>query len=264
MRTARVRAIRKWAVGPLVALACALAVLVPRAVHAAEDDVEAFARVTVAETELRAGPGVSHRVIYRAKRGETFAIESRETSGFWLQVLLPDGRLAYVLGDTVEPIAVEEGEESDLSRPGFFAPPALQEALGGFALSGGLFDLEGYVEVRPALVIAPAIAFEPYVGIALQQQGNRLVYGGAGTLNLAPDWALAPFISIGVGGVHDQPKDEFVLEEKNMFHARAGGGFLISLRWRILVRLEASNVVLFTEDSYDNVQSYVGGLGTYF
>ena len=41
------------------------------------DNIDAFARVVVAETALRSGPGVGHRVIYRATRGETFLIEGR-------------------------------------------------------------------------------------------------------------------------------------------------------------------------------------------
>lgn len=230
---------------------------------AAREDVDAFARVIVSETDLRAGPGVSHRVIYHARRGETFAIEGRETSGFWLEVLLADGRRAYVLGDTVDRIAVGPGDEGP-GRPGFFAPPALQSAHAGFALMGGAFDRDGYVELRPAWVIAPAIAFEPYIGLALERDGRRIVYGGAGTLNLAPDWAVAPFVTIGTGGVHEEPKEEFIREPRNLFHARAGGGLLISLRWRVLFRLEANNTSLFSEDSYENVQVYYGGLGTYF
>jgi hypothetical protein len=241
-----------------------LSALVPSVAEARADEVDAFARIVVAETELRSGPGVSHRVIYHAKRGETFLVEGREGAGFWLRVLLPDGRVAYVLGDTVETIAVEEDAEGGPQRPGLFAPPALQEAWGGFALMGGVFDNDGYVEFRPAWVIAPALAFEPYVGLALLEDGQRLVYGAAGTLNLAPDWAVAPFVSMGVGGVREEPKDEFVRVERNVFHARAGGGVLVSLRWRVLFRAEVSNTVLFTEDSYENVQTYTGGVGTYF
>jgi hypothetical protein len=64
--------------------------------------------------------------------------------------------------------------------------------------------------------------------------------------------------------VLDDPKDEFVGEETRWFHARAGGGLLVSFRLRLLFRLEASNVVLFTEDDYHNTQAYLAGLGTYF
>ncbi|HEY6078325.1 MAG TPA: SH3 domain-containing protein [Polyangiaceae bacterium] len=244
------------------AIACAL--LSPAAALAAEVDEDAYARVVVAEAELRAGPGVSHRVIYRAPRGETFLISTRETAGFWLQVTLPDGRTAYVLGDTVEPVSASDDSAEAARKPGFFAPPALQDAHGGFAMLAGVYDLAGYVELRPAWVIAPAIAFEPYVGLALLSDSRRIVYGGAGTLNLLPDKALTPFVSMGFGGMYEEPKDEFVRESRKWFHARAGGGLLISLRFRVSVRLEASNMVLFQEDDYQNVQSYTGGLGTYF
>lgn len=229
----------------------------------AAEDVEAFARVTVSETDLYSGPGISYRVIARARRGDTLLIETRETKGFWLQVILADGRVAYVLGDTVDVVAIDEDAEG-ISRPGVFAPPALEDARGGFALLGGVYDLDGYAEFRPALVIAPAIAFEPYVGVALEPDSRRVIYGGAGTLNLAPDWAIAPFFELGVGGILEEPKDEFIRRDRKWFHARAGGGLLISLRLRVLLRLEASNLVVFTEDDQESTQIFIGGLGTYF
>lgn len=232
---------------------------------ASAEDAEAFARVVVYETELRSGPGVSYRVIHRARRGEAFLITTRETKGYWLEVELADGRTAYVLGDTVETIGVDEqAGEAGPKRFGIFSPPALAEAHGGFALLAGVYDRQGYAEIRPAWVIAPAIALEPYVGLALQSDSRRIMYGAAGTLNLAPDWPIAPFVQIGVGGVFEDPKDEFVRRSRKWFHSRAGGGLLISLRLRVLVRLEASNVVLFGEDSYENTQAYTAGLGTYF
>jgi uncharacterized protein YgiM (DUF1202 family) len=242
-----------------------VAALAPLTALAAGAEEDAFARVIVADTDLRAGPGVSHRVIYHAHRGETFLIQTRETAGFWLQVLMADGRTAYVLGDTVEAVAVSEDAPDAPSKPGFFAPPALQTAHGGFALMAGLYDRDGYVELKPAYVLAPAIAFEPFLGLALKSDSRRITYGLSGTLNLAPDWAIAPFVTLGAGGMHESPKDEAGVQHvRNWFQARAGGGLLISLRWRILFRLEASNMVLYTEDAYQNVQTYIGGLGTYF
>jgi uncharacterized protein YgiM (DUF1202 family) len=241
------------------------AVLAPISARAAAEEEDVFARVIVAETELRAGPGISHRVIHRAHRGETFLIQTRETSGFWLQVTMADGRIVYVLGDTVEAVAVSEGAPDAPSKPGFFAPPALQEAKGGFALMGGMYDRDGYVEVKPAYVLAPAIAFEPFLGLSLKTDSRRVIYGLAATLNLAPDWAIAPYMTIGFGGMHEEPKDDQgVRNSRNWFQARAGGGLLVSLRFRVLLRLEASNMVLYTEDAYQNVQTYIAGLGTYF
>lgn len=231
---------------------------------AEEDEEDAYARVVVAEAELRAGPGVSHRVIHRAPRGETFLIATRETAGFWLQLTLPDGRTGFVLGDTVEPVSASDDSIEASRKPGFFAPPALRDANAGFAIMAGVYDRAGYTELRPAWVIAPAIALEPYIGLALQSDSRRIIYGAAGTLNLLPDQALAPFVTIGCGGMYEEPKDEFVRPSRKWFHGRAGGGVLISLRFRVSLRLEAANMVLFEEDDYENVQSYAAGLGTYF
>jgi hypothetical protein len=36
------------------------------------------------------------------------------------------------------------------------------------------------------------------------------------------------------------------------------------LRWRITLRLEATNTVLFNASAYRDAQSFVGGLGSYF
>jgi Bacterial SH3 domain len=233
--------------------------------HADGNDQDVFARVVVSETELRSGPGVSHRIIYRAHRGETFLVEGREGNGFWLKLVLPDGRIAYVLGDTVEAVSAGQGAPEEARKPGFFAPPALEEAHAGFSLMGGSFDNNGYVEFRPAFVLAPSVTIEPYAGLSLRSDARSFIYGLGATLNLAPDWAVAPYVLLGAGGVHTQPGGQFVnIESSSMFHARAGGGLLVSLRWRILLRIEASNTILFTEDSYRNAQAYIGGLGTYF
>lgn len=246
--------------------ALAIALLVGAHAHAAEppdyDGVDAIARVTAAQSELRAGPGLSFRVIHRAERGETFAIQGREPNGYWLRVYLDDGRTAYLLGDTAQASALDADSSAG---PGIFAPPPLESASGGVAMTAGVFDRDGYAELRAALVLSPALSLEPYAGLSLSEAGRGFLYGGAMTVNLAPDWALAPFLSLGGGGFTTLPNDDaFALSRETVFHSRAGGGLLVSLRWRMIVRLEASHMLLFTADSYRATQSYVGGLGSYF
>jgi hypothetical protein len=248
------------------------AVMVVSARARAAGQVDAFARVVVEETALRSGPGVSHRVVYVARRGDTFVIESRKGAGFWLKVVLPDGRSGWVLGETVQPIAVRPDAPDRPSTPGFFAPPPLAEARGGVAIMGGMLDetgargtRNGYLELRPALVLAPTIGFEPFAGMALTENGNQLLYGGAFTMHFAPDWAVEPYAMLGLGGLTTFPNvDQFILRKETVWAARAGAGLLLALRMRILVRLEASNLTLFTEDTYRNAQVYQGGFGVYF
>lgn len=229
-----------------------------------DTEVDAIARVTSSLSELRAGPGLAYRVIHRAERGDTFPIQGREATGYWLRVYLPDGRTAFLLGDTVDTMLLGD-IDGGVVGAGVFAPPPLATAHGGLALTGGVFDGYGYGEIKPALVINASLSLEPYVGLVMSASGRSLLYGAAATVNLAPDWALAPYVSLGGGGFTILPNDDaFALRERSLLHARAGGGLLVSLRWRIILRLEATNTVLFDADSYDNAQSYVGGLGSYF
>jgi hypothetical protein len=257
--------------------ALALAFVASTSTPAMADDAEpeAFARVVVDSAELRTGPSVSYRVLYVAHRGETFALDGRPGAGFWLRVLLPDGRSGYALGDEVQPFAVNPKDEGAPSRPGFFSPPPLEGARAGLALMGGLLSLPvtaggpvknyGYVEARPSLVLHKNVSLEGFVGDGLTSEGAQLLYGGGVAIYLAPSWPVCPFLGLFGGGLSVFPsQDSFVLKREDLYLARAGGGILLALRNRILVRIEATNLSLFSADSYKNAQTYSGGLGVYF
>lgn len=247
-----------------LALVLGLAILAHAGRARSEEEPEAYGRVVVAQTALRAGPGLGHRVIENLERGDIIIIKGREGAGFWLRVVLADGRRAFVLGDTVEPIALDGGGRDVPGEPGIFAPPALQEAKGGLAMLGGLFDGSGFALVEPAIVLAPSIALEPFAGIALSKVGRQIVYGGGPTFNVGPDWPIAPFVHVGFGGLTTTFGEGDPRDDSTRMLARAGGGLLISLRWRILVRIEAMHNVLFEPDFKASVQSYAAGLGSYF
>jgi hypothetical protein len=248
---------------------------VPASVLAAEPDKEpeAFARIVVESAELRTGPGVGHRVIYVAHRGETLAIDGRPSKGFWLRVVLADGRIAYVLGDEVQTFAVTPGEPEAPSRPGFFAPPPLIGSRAGFALVSGLLSIPsstggvqrlGYVEARPSFLWHETFALEGFVGDGLTTDGAKLLYGGGVAVYLAPRWVVCPFVGVFAGGASVSNPDSFIRKHDDFYLARAGGGVLFALRNRILVRLEATDLSLFSPETYENAQTYSGGLGVYF
>lgn len=259
--------------GALGAAAIAIATAVTIDARAA-DEPQAFARVVVDAADLRSGPGISYRIVYTAHRGETIALDGRPGGGFWLRVLLEDGRTAYALGDEVQPFAVVPGEPEAPSRPGFFAPPPLTGAHGGLAIMGGVLSTPvadgstqryGYLEARPSIVVDRTLSLDGFIGDALTSDGAEILYGGGATVYFAPSWAICPFLGIGGGGLSVYPNaDSFVLKRQDYYAARAGGGLLVALRWRILVRLEVTNLTLFTADSFKNAQSYAGGLGVYF
>jgi hypothetical protein len=263
-----------WRALARAAAALALVLLAAARAEASPDGPEAFARVVVDAADLRTGPGISYRVVYTAHLGETLALDGRPGGGFWLRGLLPDGRVAYALGGEVQPFAVRPGEAEAPSRPGFFAPPPLAGAHGGLSIVGGAFHtpLEGgasatygYLEVRPSLVFDRTLSLDAFVGDALTADGSEFLYGGGATVYLAPSWVVCPFATVGGGGLSIVPNtDSFVLKRQDLYVGRAGGGILVALRWRILVRLEATNLTVFTADSFKNAQTYAGGLGVYF
>lgn len=269
--------IRGWTV---VGVAVFL-LLTARAARAGSDETQAFARVIVDSAEIRTGPGVSFRVIYDAQRGETLALDGRTGAGFWLRVLLADGRAGYALGDEVEPFAVNPHESGAPSRPGLFAPPPLEGARAGLAILGGMASLQstegsgiqryGYLEVRPSVVIHKTISIDGFLGDALTPDGSQLLYGAGASIYFAPSWPVCPFLGLGLGGLSIVPNaDSFVPKEQNFYLARAGGGLLLALRGRILFRLEVTDLSLFVSGGpkvsqpYQNAQTYSGGFGVYF
>lgn len=264
---------RALLVAVLMATASLAVLLVPGVACAAEEP-SAFARVVVDSAELRTGPSISSRVIYTAHRGETFAVDGRQGTGFWLRVILPDGRTAYSVGDEVQVFAVRPEDPEAPSRPGIFATPPLDGATAGFAILGGILAIPirdgttrafGYLEGRPSVVVHRTLTLDGYIGDALTADGSQVLYGGGATIYFAPSWAICPFLGIGGGGLTVRPNaDSFVLRREDLYMARAGGGILMALRGRILVRLEATNLALFDSESLKNAQTYSGGFGVYF
>jgi hypothetical protein len=268
------RPFRGAAFAACLSAAAPLALLTSTHRAAAEENPEAFARVIVDAAELRSSPSISSRVIYTAHRGETFGVDGRQGTGFWLRVVLPDGRTAYGLGDEMQVFAVRPGEPDAPSRPGLFATPPLEGTLGGFAILGGIFAgpvrdnttrAFGYLEGRPSIVVHRTVTLDGYLGNALTPDGSQILYGGGATVHFAPSWAICPFLGIGGGGLSIRPNaDSFVLKREDLYMARAGGGILMALRGRILVRLEVTNLTLFDSERLRNAQTYAGGFGVYF
>ena len=257
---------RAWAL--LVVL---FLVALPRLASA---EPEAFARVVVDAAELRSGPGVSYPVIFTAQRWETLAIDGRQGGGYWLRMLLPDGRFAYAMGDEVQVFAVRAEDPDSPSRPGLFATPPLEGAHAGLAIVGGLLQIPvrdgstrgfGYIEARPSIVLHRTVTVEGFLGDALTADGAQLLYGAGLTVNFAPSWPVCPYLGVSGGGLTVLPNsDSFVLKRQDLFLARASAGILMALRGRILVRLEVTNLSLFDAESFKNAQTYAGGLGVYF
>jgi hypothetical protein len=250
------------------------AVLLGAPTSARAGEPEAFARVTVDAAELRSGPGVAFRVIYTAHRGESLAVDGRPGDGFWLRVVLPDGRTAYAPGDDLQTFVVDPRAPGAPPRWRLLAPSPLVGAHAGLVILGGAAYVPldeggrrvyGYMEARPSIVLDRTVTLDGFVGEIPTSDGSEVFYGGGASVYLAPSWPLCPFLDLGGGGLSVFPgADSFVLQRRDYYLARAGGGLLFAFRKRVLIRLEATNLTLFNSQAYRNAQTFAAGLGVYF
>jgi hypothetical protein len=114
-------------------------------------------------------------------------------------------------------------------------------------------------------LLTESVSLEGFIGDGLTADGTQLLYGAGAAIYLAPRWVVSPFVGISAGGLSlRRSSTSFVRGDEDFYVARAGGGLLLALRDRILVRVEVTNLSVFTPETYKNAQTYAGGLGVYF
>ncbi|HTJ43582.1 MAG TPA: SH3 domain-containing protein [Kofleriaceae bacterium] len=244
-------------------------VLVAAAKTAAAD---AYLRVIAQRAPVHTGPASSYREIYYAKRGEVFEVLERGTRDYWFKVQLEDGTTGWILGDMVYPFEVGDEEE-----PGFFGsigrgikrailgPSPVPYANVEVSFSAGLLDKEGMYLVRPAWLVDPYFAIEGFAGISPRAQKDIFLGGVGWTLRMVPGAVIDPYVNAGVGAAHIRPKaDNFVDPEETLMALSAGGGFEITFKKQITLRLDARNWTLFDQNKSSNGQEFTGGLAIFF
>jgi hypothetical protein len=107
-------------------------------------------------------------------------------------------------------------------------------------------------------------AIEVFGGLSPRQQKNIYLYGGGLTLRMAPGAAINPFVHAGIGGAYQQPKVDNFTEEQSLFTAVAGGGFEITFKKQITLRLDYRNWILYDPDVFLSGTEVTGGLAIFF
>lgn len=251
------------------ALAGALVLLAATEREAA---AEAYLRVISQRAPIHTGPGPRYREIYVAERGDVFEVLERGTKGFWFRVELDDGTTGWIFGELVFPFEVVEEEE-----PGFFARMggAVEEAILGpspvpyadveISFSAGALDREGAFILRPAWILDEYFALEGFFGLSPREQEDLFLGGAGWTLRLMPGAPIGPFVHAGVGLGHFRPKaDNFTEREETLFALSAGGGFEVTFKKQITLRLDFRNWTIFDPNQASNGQEYSGGLAIFF
>lgn len=233
---------------------------------------EVYLRVIAQRAPVHTGPGADYREIYYAERGAVLPVLERGTTGYWFRVELDDGTTGWVYGELVFPF-----EEEETRTPGFFGrmwngfaraalgPPAVSRADVEVSFSAGILDGEGMFVMRPAWLIDKYFALEAFAGLNARGQKDVFLAGLGWTLRLLPGATLGPYVHAGAGAARIRPKaDNFTDDEQTLMALNAGGGFEITFKKQITLRMDFRNWTLFDPDQSSNAQEYTGGLAIFF
>jgi hypothetical protein len=232
---------------------------------------DALVRVLADEANVHTGPGFSFRVIYIAPRGEVLPAIGRSTTDNWFRVQLPDGTYGWLLGDQVFPLDVDASEEhsgpSIWKRMGdsIFSPSPLLEKQFGLTFSAGLLGGDGMFLFRPSVVLEPHVSLEGFVGESVGNQLDVIYYGGGFNAFVWPQSPVTPFLAAAGGGARGRKKaDQFTIKAGHFSMVNVGGGLMIALKKRVILRAEARHYVVFDPNHTQGLQEYSGALSIAF
>lgn len=254
-----------WLIGSLLAI-CVLCA------SASDASADAYVRVISQRAPIHTGPGASYRDIYTAERGEVFPVLERGTRGYWFRIQMEDGTTGWIFGELVFPFQVV-----DKTEPGFFGrawrgirrtllgPSPISTADVEISFSAGILDREGIFLLRPAWLIDKYFALEFFGGLSPRAQKDLFVAGVGWTLRMVPGATVGPYVHAGVGLSHQRPKaDNFTEKEETLYALVAGGGFEITFKKQITLRLDFRNWTLYDPEQSSNGQEFSGGLAIFF
>jgi uncharacterized protein YraI len=233
---------------------------------------EAYLRVISHDAPVHTGPSPQYRSIYIAERGDVFEVLERGNQSYWFRVQLDDGTTGWIFGELVFPFEVVDGvEKGILERMGaaisdaILAPSPVPFSDVEISFSAGTLDGEGTFILRPAWLVDQYFALEGFAGLSPRQQEDLFLAGIGWTLRLLPGAPFGPYLNAGVGASHLRPKaDNFTQGSETLFAMVAGGGFEITFKKQITLRLDFRNWTIFDPDQASNGQEYSGGLAIFF
>ena len=235
-------------------------------------EAEAYLRVISQKAPVHSGPSGSFREVFIADRGQVFQVLERGTRDYWFKVELEDGTNGWILGDMVYPFEVgPAGEDGVFTRMGIaikgalLGPSPVVNANVGLSFSAGILDNEGVYLLRPSWLVDPYWAVEGFAGLSPRSEKDVFLGGLGFVLRLVPGAVIGPYASVGIGAAHIRPKaDNYVDKNETLMALGAGGGFEITFKKQITVRLDARNWSLFNQNHANNGQEYSGGLAIFF
>ncbi len=192
--------------------------------------------------ELRSGPGRGFPVFHVVDRGASVDLLRRRTD--WIKVRDADGTEGWVHRSQLERTLTPSGEAVALPGPS-------AESRTGHRWEVGLAtgDLEGanVVGATAAWTLTPSLLVRADAAQLLGNYSNGWLATAGIAHVFAPEWRVSPFVGIGGGVLHVEPKATLVQpSDRTDSTAYAGLGVRGYLTNRFLLQAEYRQFVVFT------------------
>ena len=237
-----------------------LLVLLLGAAPAAADPLPAI--VDAPYLELHTGPGRGFPVFHVFDRGQPFEILARRTDWFRVRsergdvvgwVSLED--MAGAAGADGTALPVEQAGKREYLARRFEAAATLGDFGGGDAIG-----------VRVAYRFTPHLSAEFYGTDITGRFSDGWLAGAALVHQPFPEWRVSPFLSLGTGALHTQPRASLAdTRARTDQVASVGAGLRMHLTRRFLLRAEYERHLVITDrNANEEVNEWKAGFAFFF
>ncbi len=244
--------------GCLVAVVV-LQIFLTAPVQAADD----YRSVAVADPylEMRTGPGRGYPIFHVVDRGESVDIIMQRTD--WFQVRAENGKEGWVDRAQMELTLQPDGDQVSFEQAKIDDFTAAKWETGILA---GDFGGANIISLYGGYSLNPYVSLEAWGSQILGNFSN----GWMGSVNLVnepwPDWRVSPFLTLGAGFIHTEPKSTIIQgEDRTDQIGHVGAGFRIYATRRFLLRAEYKSYVVFTSrNENEEVEEWKVGFAFFF
>lgn len=215
--------------------------------------------------ELHSGPGRGYPVIHTLRRGDTVNIVKRKTGWLFIQHneeqqgWIPPRYIGAISQDGT-PLLMASASNSD------FAQRQWEFGLSQGEVHSGTSDGTPLIAVYGSYHFTHNLSVETTLSQVLGEFSESVTAQINVTHQIAPEWLISPFLSLGVGTIETDPKA--TLGDTNTIENDAvnwGFGCKYHLQRNFFLRADYNKYLLLTQrDQLDKVETWKLGVGIFF
>ncbi len=232
---------------------------IPKLALAADE----YRTVSVADPylEMHTGPGRGYPRFHVVDRGNSVEILKRRTD--WFLVRTEKGKEGWVSKEQMELTLQRDGSQISFGHANL---EDFTNSKWETGLLAGDFGGANIISAYGGYSLNPHVAVEVWGSQILGNFSN----GWMASVNVVhetwPDWRISPFITLGAGVIHTEPKSTIVQgEDRTDQVAHAGAGFRVYATRRFILRAEFKSYVVFTSrDENEEVEEWKVGFAFFF